>query len=80
MKYKTYRAMVVVTCLRGRSVEVLVPQWNSKRKILIPRSVFGRFKPKKERMFIASVNIDADRAEDLVFENLEVAPPPDGKS
>jgi hypothetical protein len=58
-------------------VEAFVPQWNPDEAVRFPRRLLSRFERvalKPGMRFIADVNIDARRADELFFDNFELAP------
>jgi hypothetical protein len=57
-----------------------VPQWNPLKAVRFPSSLLGDFESddlKSDTLFIANVNIGARSADELFFDNFELAPEPD---
>jgi hypothetical protein len=80
---KPYRAMVRVVELGTDSgvsfVEAFVPQWNPQKAVRFPACLLGKLEEivKPDMLFIAKINIGARNAEELFFEEFEIAPEPD---
>jgi hypothetical protein len=59
---------------------VFIPRWREHEAVSISEDVIPpglRKELKKETVLIASVNTEAERIEDLFFENFELVPPED---
>ncbi len=61
-------------------VEAFVPQWNPLKAVCFPSSLLGDLDNddvKSDTLFIANVNIGSRSADELFFDNFELAPEPD---
>jgi len=81
---KPRRALVQIHRLTEDSgikiVEAFVPQWNPLKAVRFPSSLLGDLdndNVKSDTLFIANVNIGARSAEELFFDDFELAPEPD---
>jgi hypothetical protein len=81
---KPRRAMVRISRLGNDSgtqyVEAFVPQWNPLKAVRFPRSLLGELGGNdltSDMLLIADVNIGARSADELFFDDFQIAPEPD---
>ncbi len=77
---KPRRTIVHIADFGDDYVESFIPQWNPHRAVTFPRSLLGKYDNNEIKigmLFIADVNIGANSADELFFDNFELAPEPD---
>ncbi len=81
---KLYTSLIKVENIREENskkvIEAVVMNWNPYQIVQIPASVVPHDladKLDRDTWLLAHVNVGAGRAEDLIFENIELAPEPD---
>ena len=77
---KPRRTIVHIADFGDDYVDSFIPQWNPHRAVTFPRSLLGKYDNNEIKigmLFIADVNIGARSADELFFDNFELAPEPD---
>jgi hypothetical protein len=65
---------------KGKQITVFVPRWNEHEALVLPEiTIPEHIRPhlKKGAILIALVNTEAERSEDLFFEDFELTPDED---